>query len=103
MHTPAAADPAEHHRQPAELSPPVTAADFSEDHTIPAKPISSPSKAQEGSLAGKTAEVSVDQAPEEAAQHVQGKQSLIQQLSDQTLNQCLRQLVHVNVSDSTAA
>ncbi|KAL0036203.1 hypothetical protein WJX79_007899 [Trebouxia sp. C0005] len=70
VHTPAAANPAEHLRQPAVLSPPVTAADSSQDQTIPEKPISTPSKAQQGSLAGRSAELSVE-APQEAALHAE--------------------------------
>ncbi|DBA95921.1 TPA: hypothetical protein ACH3X1_001448 [Trebouxia sp. C0004] len=72
VHTPAAADPAEHSRQPAVPSPPVTAADSSQDCIIQQKPSSSPSIAQEGSLAGGTAEASVDEAPVEVALHAGG-------------------------------
>ncbi len=49
-------------------------------------PISTPSEVQAGSLAGSTTEVSLDEAPQEAALHAEGKQSLMQQLIDQTLN-----------------
>ncbi len=78
----------------------MTAADPSQDQTVQEKSSNVPSEAQADSLAGRTAEVSVDQAPQEAALHAEGTQSLMQQLIDQTLNQCLH---HVVVSDSTAA
>ncbi len=78
----------------------MTAADSSQEHTVQQNPSDTLSEAQADSLAGSNAEVSVDQAPQEAALHAEGTQSLMQQLIDQTLNKCLH---HVVVSDSTAA
>lgn len=60
----------------------MTAAESSQDHTTQQQPSSTPNEVQADDLAGSTAEVSVDEAPQEAALHAEGTQSLMQHLID---------------------